>query len=360
MLGIQNALVGYNSSTFQDVDEWSVNGNPTILKAPNQSIIIPYRKKVGDDSEITQTIEDSGDRLREALLPFARGNNPMVSVQMNNSGNVFNNTTEVHMPYKLSDNFRPPIQRQQDLLPLSRLPRANTEAFTKIKFQKADSQDHNIPEKIPLLSVEASTAPIPKSFKHHQVQNVQLVQQNARMSDVEKNYKTKAPIERENPHVTNLVQVQQYEQSNNKKWVKLHTLDHNASYVSKNDEPIKTQMRTNLSYNLPNVVQPYNVPIQNKIAIPLQTDLKLPTRSLIKLPNVNLSCQRQRPKFIAQNKRNLPNVSVDIQPFVRTVSKLATSQETSKNTSRIRNTQEINHTTRIKDRPLSNFSFTNR
>jgi len=103
--------------------------------------------------------EDSGDRICEMIKVYPRGINPMVSVsysnygtnggqnrQTTNAGTWGSNKScsdgrspyigQAKLPIPLMDNgdFRPPVLRQEDLLPLSRLPVSNVSAFSKPGF----------------------------------------------------------------------------------------------------------------------------------------------------------------------------------------------------------------------------------
>ena len=111
---------------------------------------------------IISDIDDSGDRMGEAIKVYARGVNPMVSVSYdNNSNNAGSfthagsygqgyNTSQGHhqgtrqafLPYRIADKgaFRPPIRSQRDLLPLSRQPRAWFEVMTKPGFTDYSKQ----------------------------------------------------------------------------------------------------------------------------------------------------------------------------------------------------------------------------
>jgi hypothetical protein len=81
-------------------------------------------------------IDCSGDRICEGINKFARGVNPMVSVSYQNTGNagingsatVQSSLPQAKLPHRIMSDgaFRPPILRQEDLLPLSRLPRPVT------------------------------------------------------------------------------------------------------------------------------------------------------------------------------------------------------------------------------------------
>jgi len=115
--------------TLPSVDSWGTNNN--IIRDPYKSVHTRRIDKVGDDMSIIQTIEDSSNRACEAIRPYARGQNPMVSVSYSNS-----NGAPSKLPYTIMKDgaFRPPIRTQRDLLPLSRLPRANTCVASKPGF----------------------------------------------------------------------------------------------------------------------------------------------------------------------------------------------------------------------------------
>jgi len=127
-------------------------GTTNILRDPPKSIHTRYIPKVGETSDITQLIQDSGDRVCEVIKPYARGINPMVSVSYSNYGtnggqvryrggavgtdqnpiSIRGTAVQSSYPYKIMQDgaFRPPIVPPQDLLPLSRLPRALTKQQT--------------------------------------------------------------------------------------------------------------------------------------------------------------------------------------------------------------------------------------
>jgi hypothetical protein len=123
-----------------------------ILKDPPKSITTRRIDKVGQTSDITQMIDDSGNRACEAILQYARGVNPMVSVSYSNegtNGGQYKNLPygasasdstlnfgqrQAFLPYRIGDNFRAPVVPPSQLYPLSRLPRIWTTAFTKSGF----------------------------------------------------------------------------------------------------------------------------------------------------------------------------------------------------------------------------------
>jgi hypothetical protein len=127
------------------------NGSFNILRDPPKSIFTKRIDKVGQNNDINNLVDDSSDRMNEAILVYARGVNPMVSVSYNNNSNnagsftnssfgYGNNSNQGHhqgqsqafLPYRIMDKgaFRPPVRGPRDLLPLSRQPRAWFEALT--------------------------------------------------------------------------------------------------------------------------------------------------------------------------------------------------------------------------------------
>jgi hypothetical protein len=127
------------------------NGSLNILRDPPKSIFTKRIDKVGENNNINDIVDISGDRVNECILTYARGVNPMVSVSYNNNSNnagSFTNqnngygnninqghhqgNSQAYLPYRIADKgaFRPPIRSQRDLLPLSRQPRAWFQALT--------------------------------------------------------------------------------------------------------------------------------------------------------------------------------------------------------------------------------------
>ena len=137
-----HGIVGYGKATLPSVETWSTNMN--ILRDPPKSITTRKIDKVGETSEITQMIQESGDRACEAIQVYARGVNPMVSVSYDNFGNNGGQKVYGHsggskqsfLPYRVMRDgaFRPPIKDQRELLPLSRLPRIWTSSFSQPGF----------------------------------------------------------------------------------------------------------------------------------------------------------------------------------------------------------------------------------
>lgn len=360
MLGIHNALVGYKSYGFQGVSDWSQRGNPTMLKTPNQSLVIPYRPKVGANNEILEMIENSGDRLRDDILPYARGQNPMVGVQMQNSGGVFSNRNEVSLPYKLSSAFRPPIQRREDLMPLSRLPRTSTEAYTQIKAQKREQPDHIIPDYVPLLEVQADGYAAARPYRQHETEMVQLNNGAtiARSNDVVKSLKTKEFINFENPKVYLPDPLVTDPQTTAVYKGVIHTLS-DYSYTTQRENAMNTQVDSNKSFKLDNYKpQELSQNLVSKIQYSINPEKKYYTKPV----DYDVKLTKQ-------------NESLDYKIFKNTQQKLSTDTGVDFTTSAVRdnlivleNADKVEITpfthddlvyTRVKDRPVSNFSFSN-
>jgi len=133
-----SAITNHGKVTLPSVDTWGTNMN--ILRDPPKSITTRRIDKVGETSDITEMIDGSENRVAEAILPFARGVNPSVSVSYNNNSNNGGQginpqyNTNAFLPYRIGEDFRPPVLTQYDLQPLSRLPRVWTSSFTKPGF----------------------------------------------------------------------------------------------------------------------------------------------------------------------------------------------------------------------------------
>ena len=124
-----SALTNRGKVTLPSVE--SGLGSLNVLRDPPKSIMTRRKDKVGQTMDITQDIQDSNDRFSEAILQFPRGVNPAVGVSYSNYGNnggarntsSASNYLQARLPYRIGDNFRPPLLSQRDTLPLSRLPR---------------------------------------------------------------------------------------------------------------------------------------------------------------------------------------------------------------------------------------------
>jgi len=122
-----SVLQNYPKVTLPSVEMWGTNMN--ILKDPHRSITTRKIDKVGNTQGILLSQEESGDRIAEMIKIYPRGVNPMVSVSYDNQGtnggsrgSITDRRSAVKLPYR-PEVFRPPIVRQEQLMPLSRQPR---------------------------------------------------------------------------------------------------------------------------------------------------------------------------------------------------------------------------------------------
>ncbi len=139
-----SGLTNHGKVTLPSVETWGTNMN--ILRDPPKSVHTRKIDKVGQTSDITSMIDDSTDRASEAIMVYARGVNPSVSVSYSNVGNNggqlsgslagLNNTQSAKLPYPIMRDgaFRPPVLKQEQLLPLSRQPRVWTSQFSQPGF----------------------------------------------------------------------------------------------------------------------------------------------------------------------------------------------------------------------------------
>ena len=109
---------------------------PNILRDPPKSIHTKKKERV-EMGDVSYMIRNDDSRINEGISYLARGVNPMVDVSYSNyGGNGAKLTTmatpTATNPYKIIKDgaFRPPIMTQEDLLPLSRMPRPETSAIT--------------------------------------------------------------------------------------------------------------------------------------------------------------------------------------------------------------------------------------
>lgn len=134
---------GSGKASLPSVDSWG--GNMNILRDPPKSITTRKIDKVSDTNSMVELIDQSGDRVCEAISVYARGVNPMVSVSYGNEGNNGgkngnilrqNNGKQAYLPYRIIKDgaFRPPIKTPYELLPLSRQPRLLTSNSSNPSF----------------------------------------------------------------------------------------------------------------------------------------------------------------------------------------------------------------------------------
>jgi len=126
-----SSLVNRGKLTLPSVDTWGTNNN--IKRDPPKSIMTRRVDKVSDTNQIVKMV-DNCDRSNDAILRFARGVNPSVSVSYSNNGGSLQNfgNQQSFLPYRINKDgdFHPPVQAPLDLLPLSRLKYNNVQVIT--------------------------------------------------------------------------------------------------------------------------------------------------------------------------------------------------------------------------------------
>ena len=193
--------------TLPSVESWGTNMN--ILRDPPKALFTRRIDKVSATQEITRMIgEDSGDRICEMIKVYPRGINPHVAVSYSNYGtnggqnrqtnglNARGNKVccdgrsviggQAKLPYQILNygSFRPPVFRQEDLLPLSRLPRTNTKAWTQkgfIDYAKArrcppKKMRQVVEERVRTSVRPTATVTIGQSLSKHLVEPFQIRQ----------------------------------------------------------------------------------------------------------------------------------------------------------------------------------------
>ena len=75
-----SSIIGNKAKvTFPSVESWGTNNN--ILRDPPKSIMTRRIDKVNQDGSLNEMLYHSGDRFAENINVYARGVNPMVSVE---------------------------------------------------------------------------------------------------------------------------------------------------------------------------------------------------------------------------------------------------------------------------------------
>jgi hypothetical protein len=131
-----SGIVNYGKAILPSVDNWGTNNN--ILRDPPKSITTRRIDKVSETSMLDQEVQESGNRVAESIRVYPRGINPMVGVSFDNNGSnggnrqgqglLYAGGQQTKLPYRVAKDgaFRPPVLTQQNLYPLSRLPRIVT------------------------------------------------------------------------------------------------------------------------------------------------------------------------------------------------------------------------------------------
>ena len=305
--------------TLPSVIGWGTSSN--ILKDPPKSITTRRIDKVGMTTYLTDMIDECPDRVSEGIRVYSKGVNPSVSVSYsgNQTGLVGHNTSniiktgEAKLPYRIMDAgaFRPAIQTQRDLLPLSRLPRVNYDAFSnpglvnyaKTKFEPNEMRA--VKELIHAFDVKPNKTttiqkPIEKNYKMDQaVQNTINISATSGI-------KTKEHYEREQHNITKstrdeLLDVEANTNISNYRTQNLNEthgqLDSNR-YI--NVTPIHTEANTSRTQHKTQFLDSVEGQLQDKRYI--QNTIQYESNSGIKPVNIHLGNMGT----ITQSK-NLPN-----------------------------------------------------
>ena len=171
-----SGLTTSRKTTLPSVEMWNTNMN--ILQDPNKGIFTRRIDKVGQTQGVLLEQDASGDRIAECINVYARGVNPMVSVSYDNYGNnagargsILNRGVGVKLPYR-PEVFRPPVFRQEDLLPLSRLPRNYFYALTNPSFPElAQEMSCTTQDSSTRKDILHPFAPTPLSWEEYQPDN---------------------------------------------------------------------------------------------------------------------------------------------------------------------------------------------
>ena len=135
-----SGLSNYGKASLPSVKGW--NGSLNIMRDPPKSIYTKRIERVGDTNAVMNALAHSEDRFIENINFYARGVNPMVSVTYGEGQTIAQTSArgQAYLPYRIMKDgaFRPPIKRQEDLLPLSRLPRK----WTNVECKPTNIADH--------------------------------------------------------------------------------------------------------------------------------------------------------------------------------------------------------------------------
>ena len=124
-ISYSSALSRNGKGQLYGSEDWLSNKH--VAKEPNRAVFTRQKDQFFENSRFVQAFNDSGSRISEDILPYARGINPLVSVSYSNSDG-----SPVKLPNKILENgaFRPPIRKIEEIVPLSRLPIGNYSIHT--------------------------------------------------------------------------------------------------------------------------------------------------------------------------------------------------------------------------------------
>lgn len=132
-----SGLTNYGKVSLPSVSGWNMDSG-WITRDPPRSVQTRKVDRVGDTSQITIEIDEQASRACENIRVYARGTNPMVSVDYGTNGSnggVVNaldrGNAQTKLPYRIMNAgaFRPPVLTQEELQALSRQNRAFTQTL---------------------------------------------------------------------------------------------------------------------------------------------------------------------------------------------------------------------------------------
>jgi len=108
---------------------------PHIYRDPPKAIFTRKKERV-EMGDVSYNIREDESRINDAIMNYARGINPAVGVDYQNRQQQLTSMSQfaASNPYKVNHSFRPPMFKQEDLLPLSRQKHPYTTATTNPGF----------------------------------------------------------------------------------------------------------------------------------------------------------------------------------------------------------------------------------
>ena len=194
-----SALNTYGKSTLPSVEHWTPGSNSKIPKDPPKSIHTRRIDKVLTDDVLIDEYGGYRDRWESNLLYYPRGQNVMGKMDYGAYGttsggtnNQSNNLNSIQvgargggakLPLRINrdGDFRPPLIRQEDLLPLSRQPRPNTfiEGTKERRIKQVDANaekmiERAVNEKLRKISMQTHKKQEKQAIDASQRQNVKV------------------------------------------------------------------------------------------------------------------------------------------------------------------------------------------
>ncbi len=108
---------------------------PHIYRDPPRAIFTRKKERV-EMGDVSYNIREDDSRINDAIMNYPKGVNPMVGVDYQNRQQQLTTMTQTAAsnPYKVNASFRPPMFKQEDLLPLSRQKHPPTTVTTNPGF----------------------------------------------------------------------------------------------------------------------------------------------------------------------------------------------------------------------------------